>query len=269
MLIQAGELAGNLPDVLQKLALQQALQMQFRTVRSAGGEGLLILTGVLSALLLLGGFVAYYIMPKYKAILHDFEIEMPPVTAQLIRLADAFVDAWYLLILGVLIVLLVSWQLATQEKFRHRISQWVSVFWPRVRAPGLLRFLSISVQEQRPPADSLRQAKLSLGGTSAAERWRNRLADRLEQGESLGEALTAERILNRAEGQSLALAQQAGNADWAMNVIADRIDQSRWIRWQRWSSLLTPLAMLLCGGMVLFFCLAMFAPLVKMINDLS
>jgi|GEM_PF-1802435 type IV pilus assembly protein PilC len=269
MLIQAGELAGNLPEVLQKLALRQAQQMQFRTVRSVGGEGLLVLTGVLSALLLLGGFVAYYIMPKYKAILYDFGTEMPQVTTQLIRVADAFVDAWYLIVLGVLIILIVTWRLATQEKFRHRISRWISVFWPRVRAPGLLRFLSVSVQEQRPPAEALRQTSLNLSGTASREGWQNRLADRLEQGESLGEALSAEGILRQAEGRSLALAQQAGNADWAMNVIADRIDQSRWIRWQRWSSLLTPLAMLLCGGMVLFFCLAMFAPLVKIINDLS
>ena len=67
----------------------------------------------------------------------------------------------------------------------------------------------------------------------------------------------------------LTAAEQAGNLPWALDMLADRIDDRR----QRWLAvvieIVQPLFVIALGLLVLLVCLGMFLPLIQVVNGLN
>jgi len=55
---------------------------------------------VMFKLLLVGGFIMYYIIPKYKVIFEGFDAKLPALTERVISISNIGVNFWYLFILG-------------------------------------------------------------------------------------------------------------------------------------------------------------------------
>jgi type II secretory pathway component PulF len=91
----------------------------------------------------------------------------------------------------------------------------------------------------------------------------------LNEGLSCWELLSQTGFLKPNEVMLLESAQRAGNLPWALDALADSLDR-RWLfRLQAGMEWLRPLAILFLGAIVGFVAIAMFLPLVKLLNDLS
>jgi type II secretory pathway component PulF len=87
----------------------------------------------------------------------------------------------------------------------------------------------------------------------------------VEQGADLWHTLRAVKLLTPAEAELMETSEKVGNRPWAIGQLAmcKRRRMRRRLEWL--SQLIEPFAVLLLGGVVFTFCLAVFVPLLKMI----
>jgi general secretion pathway protein F len=82
-------------------------------------------------------------------------------------------------------------------------------------------------------------------------------------------ALLNEKLISRTDAALLAAASRVGNLDWALEEIAES-SMRRQVYWlQSALSVLFPLTLVALGGVVCFFVVGLFLPLISLIQGLS
>lgn len=267
--IQAGEENGQLAGVLAELAARHTQQ-----IRESRWEGSLnsisaYLTSITLAILAISSFQMYYIIPKFKQIFAEFGLQLPEATQLFIRFLDRFSAYWYLLLPLLTLPFVVLIQLLYVAAGRTRwVPPFVRGFWPRLTTPGVLRSLRTAAEQQGSVISVMRSLSDVTSDQATAARY-DRVRRRLLEGGTLGTSLEAEQIITRRESLALQRAQILGHLAWGLEAIADRIDRIRLRRLSTLVEWLRPGVILLLGLFVLGFCVAMFMPIVKLMDDLS
>ena len=91
----------------------------------------------------------------------------------------------------------------------------------------------------------------------------------MQAGEDPWQAMRSQRLLTQHEMAALRSAQQVGNLPWALDQLAESLERRISFRWKSWMELLQPVIVIVLGFSVGFICIALFLPLVKLLNDLS
>jgi type IV pilus assembly protein PilC len=225
---------------------------------------------IMTAMMLIIGFLMYWIIPKFKKIFDDFGTELPGMTVTLIGGSDAFINYWYLaapvVYLAVAAVFVVS--MAHIVGWRELWIRWGGRWLTRPHASDVLRSLASAV-ELGVPIDRAFDPFVTSSGPILLQRRAAAIRQALIQGESCWELLTREGFLNWNEVALIESAQRAGNLPWALRELADSLDR-RWLfRLKAGFELVQPAAILFLGAIVGFVAIALFMPLVKLLNDLS
>lgn len=226
---------------------------------------------IVNVMLFITGFLMYYIIPKFKKIFEDFGTELPQLTILLIRISDGFVNYWYLFLPWLLPASFFALWFDMQARFygwRAQVESLFGSYWPRLRSPDLLRGLAWGIRGGRPLSESF--AAMTLGQSSLNTRHRlRRVAEQVRRGENPWDVLTQHGWINAAESEALRRAEAVGNLPWVLETLADSEEQ----RWERRMSyrlqFIRPVLVTVMGLMVAFIAIAMFMPLVKLLNDLS
>jgi type II secretory pathway component PulF len=94
--IQAGIQSGRLEETLRNAAIKHTRQLTDGSHSVDAHAAVTYPAAVLTVMMLITGFVMYYIVPKFKMIFNDFGTELPRMTVALINGSDAVVNYWYL-----------------------------------------------------------------------------------------------------------------------------------------------------------------------------
>jgi type II secretory pathway component PulF len=268
--IRMAEQAGRLPEVLAELGTAATATLGRSRIESTVAMTLLYGWLLLSMFLVIAGFIMYWIIPKYKDIFDDFGVELPPMTLSLIEASDAFFENFLLVVpmLGlpmiaagaIATVYFVSWG----DLNLPLLMRW----FPRQDAAALLRALSHVVAAGFPLPElvgemSHRHLRSDMRGRLM------RIAEALQRGAPLWDALRDEGFVRPVEAEALAAAQRAGNLPWAMRTLADSIVRSSRRRCMLWLEILKPTVVIGVGLIVCWFVVAMFLPLVQLIMALA
>ena len=138
------------------------------------------LSAVMFWLLSVGGFIMYYIIPKYKVIFEGFDVKLPALTEAVISISNATVNFWYLVVLAIPSGLVGLWivtgfaldMLGLGPEWGRRAFGLSLRISPRLKTPPLLRCLAVCIEGGRP----LDQALGSLSENHPDISFRGRLA---------------------------------------------------------------------------------------------
>ena len=83
------------------------------------------------------------------------------------------------------------------------------------------------------------------------------------------ESLEKRGLIRSTDAEVLRSATAVGNLEWALDELAESCERRLAIRFQTVIQLLFPLVVITLGFVVFLFALAYFAPLVKLISELS
>jgi len=86
-------------------------------------------------------------------------------------------------------------------------------------------------------------------------------------GDPCWELLEEQGFLNSKETKLIESAQSAGNLPWALNILADSLDRKWQYQIQSIIEFIRPIVIVAIGIIVGIFAVAMFLPLIKLIND--
>ena len=268
--IQAGLQSGKLAEALRSAAIKHTRQLTEGSHSLNAHAALTYPAAVLMVMVLILGFLMYYIIPKFKKIFDDFGTELPGTTVTLIHGSDAFVNYWYLawpiifLTGGAVVVVAMAHYYGWRELWQRWAGRWMV----RPHTSDVLRSLASTVA-MNAPLDRGLDPFVTSSGPILLQRRAAAVRLALSQGEPCWELLAHEGFLKPKEVTLIEAAQRAGNLPWALDTLADSLDR-RWLfRLATIMELLRPVAILFLGAIVGFVAIAMFMPLVKLLNDLS
>ena len=263
---QTGTLRQVLADEAQRLMSQPATNPARATLPST--ILWVVAIAVIAKSIVL--FIMMFIIPKFKKIFEDFGTELPAMTNSLIAVSDWVLGYWYLGLLPfftmVVVTLVYFFRGWIQYTSNGRVL-FVEHF-PRYWTPLILRLLSITVAAEESIGNGL-HAILSEIRPGRAATALSGVRMQVNGGTDCLEALRKEGFLADREVTFLQSARRSHHLDWGMIHLSRTVLRRREIWSQRLASLIQPIIVLTVGCIVGFIIVALFLPLVKLLNDLS
>ena len=270
-MVKAGEAGGALEVILQRLAeFKERAQSLKRKVQGA----MIYPCAVIFVATAIVGFIMYYIIPKFKQIFLGFGTELPGITVMLITMSDVVVRYFYLfpaIPIGIWLIL----KIIRKNKTGEFVLDWLVLRIPlmgQILSKSIvartMRTLGTLVASGVPILEGLTIARDTAGNAVFRKAFDNVYAA-IREGESIATPLREARIVDDIVVNMIDVGEETGALDNMMYKIADVYDEEVSVLVDGLVSLLEPLMVVVLGFIVGFIVIALFMPLVKLLNDLS
>lgn len=270
-LIKAGARSGRTGEVLEQYVSHAQGLNDLRWRLAMGLAYPLLLLGITTALVLL---LVYWIVPQFSSIFSGFGIELPWITVMMVWISDMIhgYGPWLLLggITGVVVVwLMVRVSLGT-VRTRMLICKLPGI-GPILRWMALSRFahlMSLLVQNRVSLPESLELAGNACGDAELREGCRQ-LADSVRVGEALTVSSPGALIFPRSFIQALVWSQNHPSFPEAMESVGDLFASRARTLIPWFIALLGPILVTFVGLIIGLVVIALFMPLIQLLNSLS
>jgi len=266
-LVSAGEIGGILDTILNRLAAyMEKNQKLARQVKGAMiyPAGVLCIT-IASVVVLLG-----WVMPVFEKMFKDFGGKALPGPTQLvINMSNDFRASWYIYIGGLVGFIYAIKLIKKHPRTKKGWDAFVlktPVFGPLLRKVAVAKFtrtLGTMVSSGVPILDAL-EITAKTAGNRVIEDGVMYTRDKIAEGKNIADPLMETKIFPAMVVQMIAVGESTGAMDAMLNKIADFYDDEVDAAVSAFTSLLEPLMMVLLGGIVGFFLIAMYLPIFDM-----
>jgi len=265
-LVRAGEIGGILDTILQRLGayIEKNAKLK-RRVKGAMTYPIVVLLvsiGVVGALL---GFV----VPAFEKMFKDMGGTLPGPTQFLVDVSNSLRATWYWWVL-VPVVFVVAFKLATREgkgqEAWHAFVLKTPLFGPLIRKVAVARFtrtLGTMISSGVPILDGLEIVAKSAGNR-IVERAILHVRAKISEGKNIAGPLAETKVFPPMVVQMIGVGEATGAMDQMLGKIADFYDDEVDVAVAALTSMLEPLMMVVLGGIVGFFMIAMYLPIFNM-----
>ncbi len=270
-LIRAGEESGSLPESLNELKRYLEWQEQvISDVRQATIYPAVVLMMVILFVLVLFTFV----VPRFVTLLTAVRVELPMPT-KIVFAASDFAKATWWIWLSVFIAVPVLLTLGTRRSHRFAIAMdqfkfRVPLFGPLNHMLAMSRFArSLSVL-YRAGVSLLNGLKLceDLAGSPVVARDLRDVQRRIEDGETLSEAMRRHPVFSSLLIRLTVMGEKTGNLDGALDNVSEYYNTIIPRRIKKIFSVMEPALILTLVGIVGFVALAIFMPILSLMQSM-
>ena len=267
-MIRAGETAGILDDILERLALLAEHDAETRArVKAAVRYPLIVVVAVCLAF----AFLVSFVIPKFAALYSRFKTELPMPTRVLIGINYVVQNYWYLVLLGlVLFAGGVIWYLRTQRGRWQwdRIKLKLPVFGMLFQKVAFSRFARVFGAMQKSGISMMLTLEIvaETVGNVVIARVVDQMREDLREGKGLVEPMEASGMFPPLVIQMISVGEETGNIDTMLGKVSDYYDMDVDYSLRNLSSMIEPILLLFLGGMVLFLALGIFLPMWNMMS---
>ncbi len=214
-------------------------------------------------------FLMLKIVPSFQKIFIDFRVDLPRITQLLIEAMKFTCNYWFLL--GPFYLLgfgLVFYMVLRYFGWIHFDLPLIEGFTRRMDTSRILDALALGVGRQKPLSECLAMLADTYPKRSIRQRLRV-VVQEIGQGSDWCESLRRQKLIRQPEFAILQASQRMGNLPWAMREMADSSRRRLACRVQALCQVLFPPLIILMGLAVGFIFLALFLPLICLIQRLT
>jgi type IV pilus assembly protein PilC len=301
-MIRAGEAGGALEVILRRLSeFMERAQALKRKVKGAMVYPVVVVSVAVGILT----FIMIKIVPQFKKIFDDFGTDLPPMTSFLINLSNAAVAYWWvlpaipfgfnLIIKGIKKIPYgrFGWDLFVLKVIIFGQLVEKNIVSRSARTMGTLLGAGVPILE------ALNITK-STSGNMMFEHLFQKTSDSIRDGNSIAKPLKEysvppfhpmalffwtifvpgigallylgrykQPVIDDLMINMVDVGEESGELDTMLYKVADTFDEEVSVLTESLTSLMEPLLIIFLGGAVGFIVIALFLPLIKLINDLS
>lgn len=273
-LIRAGEVGGVLEESLQRLStfLEKDVELR-RKVKAALTYPVLVSVVALGIVM----FLTIFIVPQFLKMFLDLGLkaeDFPAMTMSLKVFSDFMVYKFYYVAM-IVAALWFACKLFGRTKVGHRFFDWlklkVPVFGKLNHKVALARF-SRTLATLLSSGVPILQALETVAGTVSNDVLSDAILDaraRVREGDTISEPLYKSKMFPPMVIQMISIGQEAGSLDTMLSKIADFYDGEVDAAIAALTAAIEPLLIVFLGVTVGYIVIAMFLPLVGLIQGLS
>ena len=270
-MVKAGELGGVLEVVLKRLAeFSEKAQKIKGKVKAALFYPLAVMFVAIAILILLMVFV----IPKFKEVFAGMGVQMPGFTLFVMAMSDMIVNN-ILMTMGILVVIVVAFLLFIKTKFGRLVWDKTQLKLPavgpvisKVAISRFTRTLGTLVSSGVPILQALTIVKETSGNVVIANAV-NKIHESVKEGETITAPLEGSGVFPPMVCSMVDVGEQTGAMPEMLMRIADDYDEQVDNSVAAMTSLLEPIMIVFLAVIVGSIVIAMFLPLIAMINQLS
>lgn len=273
-LIRAGEVGGVLEESLQRLSafLEGDVALR-RKVKSALTYPVLVLIAATGIVI----FLVSWVVPQFAQLFLDIGLkadDFPAMTKFLIDLSEVFKKNWLILIISIS-AFLFAWKMFVGTRFGRRVADKgklkVPVFGKLHHKICMARF-SRTMGTLLTSGVPILQAMETVAGTIGNSVMSDAVLEaraRIREGDRIGDPLEASRLFPPMVVHMIAVGEESGSLDFMLQKIADFYESEVEATLASLTAALEPILIVVLGFIVGFIVIAMFLPLIKVIEGLS
>jgi len=270
-MLKAGEAGGALEVILRRLAefKEKALSLQRRV------KGAMVYPAVvISVAVAILSFILIFIVPKFEKIFTDFGLKLPFITLMLMETSRLAVKYWYVIPL-VPVFIWITLKLIRLSKTGRYILDRISLLLP---VAGQIAQKSIVARTMRTfgtlisSGVPILEALTIVRDTSMNAVFENafqKVYNSIREGETIAEPLKKSRLVDAMVVNMVDIGEETGDLDTMLNKVADVYDEEVDVLVESLISLLEPIMIVVLGGIVGVIVIAMFMPMISLIEGLS
>jgi type IV pilus assembly protein PilC len=270
-MVRAGEVGGALEVILRRLAeFKEKAQSLKRKVIGAMIYPVVVILAAIGIL----SFIMIRIVPKFKEIFAAFEMKLPAMTQTLLDISD-FMKNYFWIMPLVLIGWIIFCRLLRLMYWGRYVLDWV---WLHVPIIGVIlektivartmRTLGTLVSSGVPILEALSIVK-ETAGNAVFEEMFQRVFESVREGESIAMPMKESRLVDDMVVNMIDVGEETGELDKMLNKIADVYDEEVDVLVQGLVKLLEPVMVLFLGFCVGFIVVALFMPMLAILEKLS
>jgi type IV pilus assembly protein PilC len=278
-MVAAGEVGGVLDVILQRLAeFMEKSQRLKRKIKGALVYPAVVIFVAIAILI----FIMVFIIPKFEEIFTEFGVELPGLTLWLVNTSRWMAGANPgQSIPGALIVVfsipfaIIFYKLIRKAGPGRAVTDtlflWSPVFGGLIRKTIIARFtrtLGTLIAAGVPILEAILITR-DTSGNWVFERALTKVHDSIREGESFADPLRESKTCDAIVVNMIDVGEETGEMDAMLLKIADNYDEEVDVAVASLVSLLEPLMVVVLGGIVGTIVVAMFLPMVKMIESLQ
>ncbi len=278
-MVLAGETGGVLDVILQRLSefMEKSQRLKSKIIGA-----MIYPVAVLSVAVLIVTGIMYFIIPQFEEIFLDFGFELPALTMGLINFSRWVAGnnpgqeiPGALVILVAPILGFILYKLLRKTKPGRATFDWTflkfPVFGTLIRKSVIARFtrtLGTLISAGVPILEAIIITRDTCGNW-VYERALTKVHDSIREGESFAGPLRETKVCDALVVNMIDVGEETGDIDSMLYKIADNYDEEVDVAIGSLVKLIEPFMVILLGGMVGTIVIAMFLPMVTMIENLN
>ena len=283
-MVAAGEAGGVLDVILRRLA--DFMESAEKLKRKVKGAMVYPVAVILFAMGIVTG-IMITVVPKFKEIFKDFETGLPNVTLLLLKMSDFVVGkkdvdgervdtlpGWIIILVSPVAIYLL-FKLIRQSKVGSYAVDSVALRLPilgqiigKTSVARFTRTLGTLIAAGVPILEALSITRETAGNAVFAKAL-GLVHDSIREGESFAQPLRASKVVDGLVINMIDVGEETGELDKMLYKIADNYDEEVDALVGSLVSLLEPAIVVVLGCIVGFIVIALFLPLVKLINSVT
>lgn len=266
-LVQAGEAAGILDAILDKLAIYKE---KIESIKGKIKSALFYPTAVIVVAFLITSVLMIFVIPQFESLFKGFGADLPAFTKLVIDISDVFKSYWWA-IFGSIIgsVMFFGYSYKRSMKMQHTMDRLLlraPIIGEIIRKATIARFTR-TLATMFAAGVPLVEALDSVAGASGNRVYFEATMDikaEVTTGTQLQAAMAATELFPNMVVQMVAIGEESGELDSMLNKVADIYEQEVDDAVAGLSSLLEPIIMAFLGVVIGGLVVAMYLPIFKL-----
>ncbi len=266
-LVEAGEQAGILEDLLDRLAVYME---KTEAIKSKVKSALMYPTAVIVVAFVVVAVIMIFVIPAFKEVFSSFGADLPAPTMAVIAMSEFFVAYWWLIFGGLgggLYFFFQAWQRNEKvQRFMDRLLLKMPVFGALVEKSVVARWTR-TMSTMFAAGVPLVEALDSVGGASGNSLYADatkKIQQEVSTGTSLTMAMTNAQIFPSMVLQMCAIGEESGSIDHMLGKAADFYEAEVDDMVAGLSSLMEPIIIVILGTVIGGIVVSMYLPIFKL-----
>ncbi|WP_211473727.1 type II secretion system F family protein [Collimonas humicola] len=266
-LVGAGEQAGILEDLLERLAIYKEKTL---AIKSKIKSAMFYPVSILAVAFIVTAVIMIWVVPAFKQVFSSFGAALPGPTLVVMGISDFMVANWYIIfpsILAALYLFFQSWRRSLKmQRFMDKLLLKAPIFGEVIRKATIARWtrtLATMFAAGVPLVESLD----SVGGASGNAVYLDatrKIQSEVSTGTSLTAAMENSSVFPNMVTQMVSIGEESGSLDQMLGKVADFYEAEVDDAVASLSSLMEPLIMVILGVLIGGLVIAMYLPIFKL-----
>ncbi|AMP01779.1 type II secretion system (T2SS), F family protein [Collimonas arenae] len=266
-LVGAGEQAGILEDLLERLAIYKEKTLAIKAkIKSA----MFYPVSILAVAFIVTAVIMIWVVPAFKQVFSSFGADLPGPTLVVMAISDFVVANWYIIFGGLFAALYLffqSWRRSLKvQRFMDQLLLKAPIFGPVIRKATIARWtrtLATMFAAGVPLVESLDSVGGAAGNAVYLDATK-KIQSEVSTGTSLTAAMENADVFPNMVTQMVSIGEESGSLDQMLGKVADFYEAEVDDAVASLSSLMEPLIMVILGVLIGGLVIAMYLPIFKL-----
>lgn len=266
-LVQAGEHAGILEDLLGKIATYKE---KVERIKGKIKKALVYPTAIIGVSFIITAILLIFVIPEFAAMFQNFGADLPALTQFVVNASETFIEYWYLIFGGIFAAFYGLAQLKKRSvPFNHmidRASLKLPIFGVIFEKAAIARY-SRTLSTMFAAGVPLVEAMTSVAGATGNIVFSSavlKMRDEVSTGQQLNVCMRQTGLFPNMVVQMVAIGEEAGSIDAMLAKVADIYEAEVDDAVDAMSSLMEPIIMVVLGVIIGGMVVAMYLPIFKL-----